>query len=236
MTADQILTRMGAVYVACRSYRDSGTVRTRLPGPPGQPEFETDQPFRTAFARPDRFRFEFSYTHPGRTARHRYVVHTAGTEMRTWWDERPGIERRETLGLALAAAAGVSHGAAHTVPALLTPDAVGGRRLIDLTELARLEDGDLGEAGCYRLQGRPPAPAGTHADDARRVFREMTGMEPPAAFEPVVLWIDRATLLLRRVEARHRLPFGESVQAATYDPEKDVPIPDNELELDSPSG
>jgi hypothetical protein len=236
MTADQILARMGAVYAGCRSYRDTGTVRTRFPGPPGLPEFETEQPFRTAFARPDRFRFEFSYTHPGRTTRHWYVVHTAGDEVRTWWDERPGIERPESLGLALAAAAGVSHGAAHTVPALLMPDAVGGRRLTDLAELARLEDGDLGGAGCYRLRGRPPAPAGTHAEDARRVFREMTGMEPPTEFEPVMLWIDRRTLLLRRVENRHRLPFGESAQVATYEPEVDASVPDGELAFGAPGG
>jgi hypothetical protein len=236
MTAEQILAGMVAVYAGCQSYCDTGVVRTRFLVQPDLPEFESDQPFRTAFVRPDRFRFEFSRTHPGQTAPHRYIVHAAGDVVQTWWDVQPGVERHPSLGLALAGATGVSGGAAHTVPALLLPDTVGGQRLTGLGELARLDDGDLGGVGCYRVQGRPPAPAGPRAEDARRVFREMTGMDPPTEFAPVVLWIDRGTQLLRKVEGRQRLPFGESVQVATYQPAVNAPVPDGELAFDAPSG
>jgi hypothetical protein len=232
MTAEQILDRVAGVYAGCRSYRDSGCARSRFLGLPGLPEFETDKPFRTAFVRPDRFRFEFS--DPGGTEPYRYIVHAAGDVFQTWWDVRPGVERKSSLGLAVAGAAGVSDGAAHTVPALLMPEPVGGLRLTGLLELARLDDGDLTGAECYRLRGRPPGPAGAQAAASQQLFREMTGIDPPAEFEPMVLWIDQRTLLLRRVEGRHRLPFGESVQVTTYEPEVDVRISDEELSFDPP--
>lgn len=232
MTAEQILARMAAVYAGCRSYRDTGDVHSRFLGKPGLPEYEKHRPFRTAFVRPDRFRFEFANQFPGGTELYRFIVHAAGDVVQSWWDVRPGVERPASLGLALAGATGVSGGAAHTVPALLMAEVVRGRRLTDLTELARLDDEDLDGEACYRLRGRPPAPSGPQAETANRVFREMTGMEPPTAFEPVELWIDRRTLLLRRLENRHRLSFGDSAEVTTYEPEVDVPVPDQELAFD----
>lgn len=236
MTAEQILAGMVDVYAGCQSYCDTGVVRTRFLGQPDLSELESGQPFRTAFVRPDRFRFEFSSTHPGKAAPYKYIVHGAGEVVQTWWDVRPGVERHPSLGLALAGATGISGGAAHTVPALLLSETVGGQRLTGLGELTCLDDGDLGGVGCYRVQGRPPAAAGPMAEDARRMFREMTGMNPPTEFEPVVLWVDKRTQLLRQVERRHRLPFGESVQVATYEPALNAPVPDGELAFDAPIG
>jgi hypothetical protein len=266
MDAERVLKQMAAVYADCRSYRDSGCVRSRFLGNPGLPAFETDKPFRTHFVRPNRFRFEFSRTDPGQTEAGRCVLWTAGGTVSTWsalggelnraqreqWErfaaERLGgtlQERRGELGIfteyeslsrGIAAFSGVSGGASHTVPALLMPDVVCGQRLTGLVQVACLDDGDLDGAACYLLRGQPPAPVGPQAEASRRVFREMTGMEPPTEFEPVELWIDRRSMLLRRVETRHRLPMGESVQVTTYEAELDVSIPEEELAFDGSSG
>src|SRR4051794_40464398 len=132
MTAEQILEGMAAVYAGCRTYRDTGRVHTRFLTRRGRLDFESTKPFRTAFVRPDRFRFEFASHFPGQAEMHRFIVHMAGRVVQTWWDLRPGVERQSRLGMALAGATGVSGGAAHTVPALLLPRRVGGRRLTDL--------------------------------------------------------------------------------------------------------
>jgi hypothetical protein len=266
MTAEQILAGMAAVYAGCRSYRDTGVVRTRFLARPGLPESEEERPFGTAFVRPDRFRFHFARTHAGRTQAGRYILQSSGGTVRTrtaragepnrarraLWErhvaEQPGAtvrewrgelgiyEEYESLALGVAAFTGISGGASVRATALLLPGQVGRQRLAGLTELVRLDDADFDGAECYRLRGRPPAPSGPQVEATRQVFREMTGMEPPTEFEPVVLWIDRRTLLLRRIEDRHRLPFGESVQVTTYEPEVDVPIPDEGLAFDPPAG
>jgi hypothetical protein len=235
MTADQIIAGMAAAYAGCHSYRDTGRVQTRFSAHNELPGFDSDRPFRTAFTRPHRFRFEFSSACPGSTEWHRYIVHSDKGLVQTWWDVRPGVKREPSLGLALAGATGVSGGSAHTVPALLIPKEVGGQRLTALGELTRLSDEDAGGVRCYCIQGRFPAPTGPQADAARRLFRTMTGMDPPDVFDPMVLWIDRETLLLRRIE-KSAAPFGDGAQeVTTYEPAIDDQISDDELAFDVPA-
>ena len=62
LTAQQIFDRMAATCATCKSYRDSGAV-TNDSGPQTTGERFPRQvsmiPFRTAFVRPDQFRFEY---------------------------------------------------------------------------------------------------------------------------------------------------------------------------------
>jgi hypothetical protein len=51
-----ILGRCRETYATCASYRDTGLVRTVMTAPI---EHTSVIHFRTAFVRPDRFRFEF---------------------------------------------------------------------------------------------------------------------------------------------------------------------------------
>jgi hypothetical protein len=152
MAPEQILAAMAEVYATCASYRDAGRVVTRF--------VTTDRPrtsikpFTTAFVRPDRFRFEYRDRFgDGEGEWDRYIVWAGGGVVRSWWSIQPDAEEPESLALALAAATGVSGGSAHTVPALLLPDVVGGRRLTALGGLVSLGDADLGEVACYRLRG-----------------------------------------------------------------------------------
>ncbi len=97
-----------------------------------------------------------------------------GDDVRRWWYVSPGVEKRESLSLALAGATGVSGGSAHTVPILLPPNEISGRSLSELTELKPLVVAKLGQVDCFRIEGK---------------FGD----------QPLTLWIDRQTFLVRRI-------------------------------------
>ena len=62
LTAPQILDRMTEVYANCKSYRDSGVVKTLVIHPENWLRNRTTEgPFKTAFIRADRFRFEMDH-------------------------------------------------------------------------------------------------------------------------------------------------------------------------------
>ncbi len=145
--ASQILEHVAEAYAKCKSYRDSGVVKTVLIGPDRKRTRER-KPFTTAFVRPDRFRFEY------KDKKSRNIIWRRGDDVQTWWDVKPGIEKPKSLGLALAGATGASSGSAHTVPALLMPDEAAGRRLTDITKPKRVEDAKLDGLDCFRIQGQ----------------------------------------------------------------------------------
>ena len=202
-SARDVLDRMARTYAGCRSYYDSGVVKTLFVGASGSRTVE--RAFTTAFVRPDRFRFEFKETQ-GDGEAIRYIVWRRGTEVYKWWDFWSVVERRETLNLALAGASGVSGGSAHSVPALLLPNEVGGRRLTDMTAAKRLEDAELDMVDCYRIEGK--------LGDSRRT-----------------LWIDKKTFLLRRIDTQAEFRDFRTVRTTTYDPVIDEGCPEEMLEF-----
>jgi hypothetical protein len=186
MTATQILTRMAEAYATCFSYSDTGVVSTRFIKTNGTRIVE--KPFTTAFIRPDRFRFEYQENGD------RHFAWREGTTVRVEW-LKPGMTKiletmphyqqlmyPESLAMALAGMTGVSGSSAHTIPTLLLPDEIGGRRLTDMTEVCRREDALLEGEGeeCYLV-------AGSYSG------------------HPTVVWIEKATFCVRRIEAQH--PF-----------------------------
>jgi len=205
ITAKQILDRTVKTYADCKSYRDSGLVKTVFVRNSGNQTVE--RPFTTAFVRPDRFRFEYTDKQGGRDLRH--LVWRKGDEVQRWWDVKPGVEKPVSLGLALAGATGVSGGSAQTVPALLLPKEVGGRRLTDLTGAKRLEDAKLDKVDCIRIEGK-------YAD------------------KPTTLWIDSKTFLVRRIDAQNIFKDFRTEVTTTYDPAIDEEIPDQKLVFDPP--
>jgi hypothetical protein len=105
-------SRVAKAYAGCKSYRDSGVVKT-VYVEAGRTRTEM-KPFKTAFVRPDQFRFEYTQKRgEGAHEVNRYIVWRRGTDVRTWWDVKPGIEKPASLALALAGATGVSGGSAH---------------------------------------------------------------------------------------------------------------------------
>src|SRR5262245_30622258 len=70
LKAQDVLDRMAKAYAGCKSYRDSGVVKTVFIEATGNRTVE--KPFTTAFVRPDRFRFEYKEEAGGQERR--YIV------------------------------------------------------------------------------------------------------------------------------------------------------------------
>lgn len=204
-TAARILERMGKTYAECKTYRDTGVVTILF--------FKDDRkrtdrrPFTTAFVRPDEFRYEFR-SRRGEEEFDRYLVWCKGQDVRTRWDIRPGVGTETSLPRALAGPTGVSGGSAYTVPALLMPQDTGWN-LTDLEDAQRVEDGEIDGTKCYRIKG------------------SISG-------RPMLLWIEKTSSLLRRIEQENQFPDFRTESTTDYQPEVDVPIPAELLTFDPP--
>ena len=207
LTAKEVVERMAKTYASCKTYRDSGIVRTVFIQ--AGRDHIVEKPFSTVFVRPDRFRFEYKEKELGNRREYRYIVWRKGKDVQTWWDVAPGIEKPQSLGSALAGATGVSGGSAHTVPALLIPDEVGGRRLTDITEAKRIEDAKLNKVDCFRIQG------------------QFVG-------SPMTLWVDKKTFLVRRIDSQIKFDNFSTQETTTYKPVIDGEVTDKMLEFDPP--
>jgi hypothetical protein len=225
-----IVSRTALAYATCASYRDSGSVTVR------QERVTIQVAFSTAFVRPDSFCFEhrlvmdgpgllrdkdrlpagplgayFGWTplqYPARrTANERqHAIWLRHGDVRQWWSWSQRTSRGGSLGRALAAATGVSMGSAHDIPRLLLPEAISGRRVLELKEpLAGARD-DLAGRPCVRIWGA-------------------------SGPEQYALWLDAETFLIRQIQERHDL--GERTSA--YEPEVNVVIPASALRFDPPS-
>lgn len=204
----QILEHMAKTYAECKSYRDSGIVKTvfiRV-----WSRWTKELVFNTAFIRPDRFRFEYYEKDCINEEKDLYIVWRKGNEIRTWWDIKPGTENPPSLDLAVAGATGVSDCSAHTIPALLLPDEISGRRLTDITEASRIEDAKLDETECFRVHGN---------------FGD----------SPTTLWIEKKTYLLRRIDDETKFKDFQTVRTTTYEPVVDGEVADNLLEYNPPN-
>ena len=174
LTAQQLLDKMADTYATCKSYRDSGVVTNDFGPRPGSgatyPRHVDVKPFRTAFVRPDRFLFEYHNPTPEMP----YIIWAKEGDVRTWWYIKPGEEKQTSLEMAVAGATGVSSGSAHTIPALLLPQEIGGRRLTMLTDLKRLPDEAVEQTPCFKLEGK-------------------------YVNRPTTLWLDKSSFLLFRM-------------------------------------
>ena len=215
MSPVRILLTMKRVYALCRSYRDSGTVRTSSTGE--GTHFGSEMPFRTAFVRPGPLRFEFADTGLGDRSS-KIVIWWNGAEVRSWLEAQPGERQSESLQQALDAAAGISGGASLRVPGMLLPTTVGAGA--PLVEPERLADADDRGVPCLRLTGRSRATP----------YTQTTGsISVTVADESIVLWIDRATFLLRKIEDVKTLTGYRTTRTTVYTPELDVDLAPEQL-------
>lgn len=204
LSASQILDRMAAAYSQCETYVDTGTVTTVFKSADGT--WTEVKPFATAMVRPDQFRFEYSEEGEPDS---RLVVWRNGREIRTWWALTQEAEQAESLGLALAGATGVSSGSAHTIPALLMPEEVEGRKLTDLQQVIRSEDEDLGAHKCFTLEGL-------------------------YAGRGIRIWIDQDSYLVRRLDGTSEFADFSTAETTVYQPVIDGDVSPVLLEYDAP--
>jgi hypothetical protein len=197
-------------------------------------DWKNKKPFKTAFVRPDRFRFEFSDSFPNSTKYHRYIIAATGSDVSTWWDIRPGVERAESLSMAIAGATGVSSGSAYEIPTLLMRDLFPPKTNWSHVEFARLDDGEIEDSLTFRIERRyriDPAAQQIMRDEATKAL----GWSPPEFDHlPDVFWIDQRSFLIRRIDHSFRHRFFDSDSVTTYEPLINEAVPDELLRFDPP--
>ena len=211
----KILLKMKRVYAGCRTYRDSGTVRTA--SVTEESRFGSETPFTTAFVRPGPFRFEFVDTGLGDRSS-KVILWWNGAEVHSWWDAQPGERLSESLQQALDAASGISGGASLRIPGLLLPSIVGAGA--PLVGPERLSDADDRGVACFRIAGKSRATPYTQTTGSITVTVQD---------EAVTLWIDRSTFLLRKVEDVKTLSTYRMTRTTTYTPELDTDLTPEQL-------
>ena len=130
----------------------------------------------------------------------------------------------------------MSGGSAHTVPALLMPDSISGRRLTDLTQLLRLEDAKLDGVDCFRIQGSMHIEIDSAELERRRQLTlRMTGRDLPNSISgPETLWIDKSTFSLRRLDKQTQFDDFRTESTTIYQPLIDLAIADSQLKFNPP--
>lgn len=163
-TPQQILKQTIKVYRNCATYTDSGEYSNGT----GKAVFTTQ------FVRPSSFRFDYKFQDLLQS--YGYKIEQTPklvTFSRSFFPLPTATEPMDSLGMAIASAAGVTSEVAHRIPVLLLPREVGGTSLNDMTNLRRLPDAMVGKSKCYRLRGE--------------------------FFGDVTLWIDHRTSLIVKV-------------------------------------
>jgi len=214
--------KVETVYASCRTYRDTGQAIQVFRNAHGQVQGLGDRKPRkitTAFARPDKFRFEFDEDRGGKLIRN--LIWMEGRSLKTWWDLRPGVQTPESLRFALGAAAGVTESSSVTIPPLLLPESLNRPHALSEGpgELSMLEDEAIGPHPCHRLRRR----------------YEAVNFQTRKNFEVVdTYWIDAKTYAIRRVVKEMQLDEGRSVGTLELEPEFDVELPVAALTFDPP--
>jgi hypothetical protein len=145
--AADLLNRMAAVYAGLDRYIDEGVVLSTF--------IRDDQrrlvrkPFRTAFERPHRFRYEFT----GESPWQRLVIWQENPPAKLFWTVQPEV-RTLTLAMAIASATGISDGSALSVPRLLMPDLIKARSLTDIAAPMLCGEQVVDGVACLCIQGR----------------------------------------------------------------------------------
>jgi hypothetical protein len=114
LNGPEIVAHMARTYAFCSSYQDTGQMT----------DSSGKISFRTAFARPDRFYFDF--TDFAATPPEHSLLWKNKSGVHDWFTSRPRIGTEESLRNGIGGATGASMGIASTVPSLLFPEEMDG--------------------------------------------------------------------------------------------------------------
>ncbi len=189
MNAEDVLRNMVHQYAAFHSYWDTGYVTTTF----AASEDVHRMSFSTLYQQPSFFRFTFFRPHPYPPLAHIMSEHTAGFDGTEGYLLKKGardvraVKHVTSLNSAIAGATGISKGSAHTIGRLLLPD-VEGLSVLDLIEPRFKLDVSMDSTVCFSITTRLPK-----------------GGEQE-------LWIERDTLLLRKVIGLNETARSEEVR------------------------
>jgi hypothetical protein len=152
--AEALLRKVRAAYRELSSYQDSGYVVDHR-----DDDERTRTKFETLFVRPDLFRFRFECSHPYEPLRHiitRYECGWVRGAAYLWvkpHDAPPQMETFDSAEMAIAAATGISGGAAHTIGQLLLAGISG--TFAELTDLHVAGESEVDGSACVEIRGTP---------------------------------------------------------------------------------
>jgi len=177
--ADDVWTQSRAAYAALTSYADRGSVETVYRSGAG-PTLTEQHAFTTSYQAPRRFRLDFKSESAG--AGERFVIWSEGEAFNTWWSTTKVASTfpRGQGTTAFAIGSLPTKGAATVIPPLIF--AKSGLQ----GPLSNLQPDSDSVAGhpCYKLHGTES---------------QLYGSGRATNVRPVTLWIDRDSLLVRKV-------------------------------------
>lgn len=197
-SAHEVLHQMAQTYASCKTYQDIGTVTDTYNASKGN-SWNSTTHFRTAFARPLHFRFEFISGDNRLGDNTHYIMWTSNDQVYTWWTVEPKVKKEESISLAIAGATGISSGSAHTVPRLLLPNKVSGWVLTNLQNPSLMLTETVDSRVCYKIDSH---------DRGRMVS----------------VWIDKQNHLIRKIV--ETTPDIDVISTTIYKPKlnKDIPV------------
>ena len=197
MPADALIERVVARYGGMKHYRDSGEAVD--PGLLTAGKIT----FKTAFARPEKIRFEWNEPRIGV----RHVVASDGVETRlvSKAGKEPEVARDDyDLNMALNSAAGASRGASIRIPGLLLWGKIDGPTIRNVRR-SKIEREDVVDA-------RPVwVAAGEYGDLFLRLF------------------VDKAAFVILRTELASSLGSKDVLEVVSYRPDLEGPVGDGDL-------
>lgn len=200
--AAEALAETRRAYAAVKSFTDQGTVQRTIVKGTGE-RAPAPRRFTLAFARPDRWRFEYAPPEQGAapgagggaasaSAReHHAVWQDDSGSARLWRTAQPMGQPRSTLAAALAEGGGLSQGVLPLYARLLLPDQVSTPSLLERLNDAKSEREET-------VQGH-----------------RCTVVTGQSARGPVTLWLCSTTRLIRQMEIRSDV----AVTTFTFNPQ-----------------
>ncbi len=218
--ASTVLAHSQARYAALKSYTDTGSTMYvyQTPGAPGI--LETSR-FRTAFAPPRRYLFDFTHESNGE----RIAVWANGAEFHSWWSAtKTTTDYPQGQGAsAFANASYPTQGVILQIAPLLFPSAGLQGSLSGLKDLKDAGIERISGHPCYRIEGRVELAYGTGA---------------VSGAHPATLWIDVESLLVRKLyEDTSDDTGGGTTQTltTTFEPRADPPLEPTTIDFRPPS-
>jgi hypothetical protein len=169
--AGEILQRVAETLANCSTYIDHGVQHTKWI----KPERESEQiAFSTAFIRPHHFRFE--YAAKWKSGPSNRIVYMEDKTIQSKWNRQsPKIKQEKSLTDALAGTGWLGV----TIPRLLLPTKMESWSLLQMEKIERMTDKPFDGKSHYRIKGYHPM---------------------GEADEPILLWIEKSTYLIRKIE------------------------------------
>ena len=169
--AGDILQKVAETLANCSTYIDHGVQYTKWIKPKRESEKIA---FRTAFIRPHHLRFE--YAARWKSGPSNMIVFMEDETIKSKWNRQsPNVKEEKSLTNALAGTGWLGA----TIPCLLLPTKVKSWSLLQMEKIERMTDKPFNGKSHYRIKGYHPM---------------------GEADEPILLWIEKSTYLIRKIE------------------------------------